>query len=126
MLTGRDQERWISDFYSSIGKFKQPFLKQGFCPTIFYETYIQNSYLQAAELRRSLSRAYSLYGLELMYNSGVGYVDRNGSYILSNFVNRKAIEYVANIVLVPGVVPPIVVVVFLTLWAVGSLILSLA
>ncbi|KAK7709782.1 hypothetical protein SLS64_006023 [Diaporthe eres] len=124
-VTGRDPAAWMTDFYSSVGKFRQSFAQQDYGPFTGSQVNIQSSYLQAAELRRSLTRAYSLYALELMYNSGVGYVDPNGTYVLGNFTNTEATGYAADTVLVPGVVPPALVAVLLTLWAVGSLTLSL-
>lgn len=125
VVTGRDPGAWMTDFYSSVGKFRQSFTQQDYGPFTGSQVNIQSSYLQAAELRRSLMRAYSLYALELMYNSGVGYVDPNGTYVLGNFTNTEATGYTADTVLVPGVVPPVLVAVLLTLWAAGSLTLSL-
>jgi hypothetical protein len=124
-VTGRDPGAWMTDFYSSVGKFQQSFTQLDYGPSTGSQVNIQSSYLQAAELRRSLTRAYSLYALELMYNSGVGYVDPNGTYVLGNFTNTGATAYTADTVLVPGVIPPALVAVLLTLWAAGSLTLSL-
>lgn len=121
VVTERDPKGWMTDFYSSIGKFMQSFVEKS-----GNKTNIQSSYLQAFELQLSLARAYSLYALELMYNSGVGYVDGSGTYVLSNFTNSNATEYTAATVLIPGVIPPVLVAVLLTLWGAGSLILSLA
>ena len=111
---------WLSSFYGSVGKFLQ-----GYSSTDHQSKggriSLQSSYLQAEELRRSLARAYALYALELVYGCGMGYVDENGTYHeASQFVNEEAVGYTRDTVLVPGIVPPEVVVVFLGLWAVGS------
>lgn len=116
----REDAEWLSNFYSSIGKFKQGYSQNDFS-NMGNQIPLQSSYLQAEELRRSLTRAYALYALQLVYNDGVGYVDSNGTYHeVSEFVNEEAVMYTRDTVLVPGIVPSEVVVVFLGLWAVGS------
>lgn len=117
----RDETEWLSNFYGSVGKFAQGYSQ---VDTHFMgnKVPLQSSYLQADELRRSLTRAYALYALQLVYNDGVGYVDRNGTYHeASEFVNEEAVAYKRGKVLVPGIVPPVVVFVFLGLWGLGSL-----
>lgn len=116
----REGAEWLSHFYTSVGRFAQGYAQ---LDTHFMgnRVNLQSAYLQAEELRRSLTRAYALYALELAYNDGVGYVDGNGTYReVSEFVNDEAVEYARDTVLVPGIVPPEVVAVFLGLWAVGS------
>jgi hypothetical protein len=116
----RDETEWLSYFYASVGKFAQGYSQLG-THFIGNQVPLQSSYLQAEELRRSLTRAYALYALQLMYNDGVGYVDQNGTYHeASEFVNQEAVGYTGNTVLVPGVVPPVLGFVFLALWAIGS------
>jgi hypothetical protein len=120
----RDEAEWLSHFYASVGKFAQGHSQLG-THFIGNQVPLQSSYLQADELRRSLTRAYALYALQLVYNDGVGYVDRNGTYReASEFVNAEAVAYARGTVLVPGIVPPVVAFVFLGLWAVGSFCLG--
>ncbi|KAM7198380.1 hypothetical protein V8F20_006141 [Naviculisporaceae sp. PSN 640] len=116
----REDEEWLSNFYGSIGKFKQGYSSKDFS-SVGNSIPLQSTYLQAEELRRSLTRAYALYALQLVYNDGVGYVDSNGIYHeISEFVNEDAVSYTRDTVLVPGIVPSEVAVVFLALWAIGS------
>ncbi len=123
-LSGSSSD-WLSSFFSSVGKFQQDYSE------VDYEfggnaVTLQSSYLQADELRRSLTRAYALYSLELMYNNGVGYVDANGSYhVQSEFTNAQAAGYTQDNILVPGIVPPVVAAILLAFWSLGSLILAL-
>lgn len=117
----RNETEWLSNFYGSVGKFAQGYSQ---IDTHFMgnKVPLQSSYLQAEELRRSLTRAYALYAMQLVYNDGVGYMDRNGTYHeASEFVNDEAVAYKRGRVLVPGIVPPVVVFVFLGLWGFGSL-----
>lgn len=114
---------WLGSFFFSVGKYTQSFAQQDY-NFGGSQVNLQSSYLQAGELRRSLTRAYSLYALGLLYNGGVGYVSQNGSYIASSeFVNTRATAYIRDTVLVPGIVPPVVVAVLLTIWALGICIL---
>ncbi|KAK0667664.1 hypothetical protein QBC41DRAFT_134101 [Cercophora samala] len=116
----RDTAEWLSGFYASVGKVAQGYSQLGH-NFIGGQVPLQSSYLRAGELRRSLTRAYGLYALQLVYNDGVGYVDREGGYHeASEFVNGEAVAYRRDTVLVPGIVPPAVAFVFLGLWAVGS------
>lgn len=115
---------WLGSFFSSVGKYTQSFAQQDY-NFGGSQVNLQSSYLQADELRRSLTRAYSLYALGLLYNGGVGYVGQNGSYVpTSEFVNMNATAYTRDTILVPGIVPPVVVAVLLTIWALGICILS--
>ncbi|KAK3294132.1 uncharacterized protein B0H64DRAFT_399768 [Chaetomium fimeti] len=120
--TARDraETEWLSHLYASAGRFAQGYAQLG---THFIGTRVplQSAYLQAEELRGSLTRAYGLYVMQLVYNGGVGYVDGEGRYReASEFVNGEAVVYSRGTVLVPGIVPPVVAFVFLALWAVGS------
>jgi hypothetical protein len=123
ITTNKDTAGWLTNFFSSVGKFPQAFSFQDFRAPGNQVT-IQTSYLQAADLQRSLTRAFAFYAAQLLYNGGVGYVDRNGTYVLSNSTNEEAKAYVLDTVLVPGVIPPALVAVLLTLWAFGSLVMS--
>ncbi|KAF3020954.1 hypothetical protein E8E14_006963 [Neopestalotiopsis sp. 37M] len=101
---------WLGSFFASAGKFPQ--------------SYIQNDYMWADELKNSLIRANSLHSLALVYNSGVGYVDGNGTYVAASLMNQETLTYVEDTILIPGIVPQAVAVVLLTLWSLGSFILS--
>ncbi|KKY25495.1 hypothetical protein UCRPC4_g01759 [Phaeomoniella chlamydospora] len=124
-LSSSDPTEWLSYFYNSVGKFQQGYSQADYEFT-GNQINLVSSYLQATELQRSLTRAYSLYALELVYNNGVGYVDQDGNYVHnSSFTNNNATAYTRNTILLPGIVPPVVVAILLALWALGSLGLSL-
>lgn len=116
----RDKTEWLSHFYASVGKFAQGYSRLG-THFIGNKVPLQSSYLQVEELHRSLTHAYALYALQFVYNDGVGYVDRNGTYHeASEFVNKEAVAYTRDTVRVPGIVPPVVAFVFLGMWGAGS------
>lgn len=123
-LANQAPTEWLSSFYSSVGKIQQAYAEDDF-EFGGNQINLQSSYMQAAELQRSLTQAFGLYALELVYNGGAGYVDAHGSLVKSSFTNPNATIYTQATILVPGVIPPAVVVVFLTLWALGSVLLSL-
>ncbi|KAI1865839.1 uncharacterized protein JN550_008097 [Neoarthrinium moseri] len=121
-LASSSPSEWLSPSYSSVGKYQQEYTQQDYM-WVGNKINLQSSYLQAEELKRSLIRAYSLYALALVYNSGVGYISGNGTYVSDSFVNVDAVTYVEDTILMPGVVPPVVIAALLTFWASGSLIL---
>jgi hypothetical protein len=123
LASNSNPSEWLSPFYASAGKFPQSYIQNDYM-WVGYQVNLQSSLLQADELKASLLRAYSLYALALVYNSGVGYVDGNGTFVAASFVNTEAIVYVEDTILIPGIVPPVVAAVLLTLWALGSFVLS--
>ncbi|KAF7539784.1 hypothetical protein G7054_g1830 [Neopestalotiopsis clavispora] len=123
LASNSNTSEWLSPFFASAGKFPQSYVQNDYM-WVGNQINLQSSLLQADELKNSLLRAYSLYSLALVYNSGVGYVDGNGTYVAASFMNQEALTYVEDTILIPGIVPPAVAVVLLTLWALGSLILS--
>ncbi|VBB73824.1 Putative protein of unknown function [Podospora comata] len=114
------EKEWLSAFYGSVGKFSQGYSRVG-THFIGNQVPLQSGYLQAEELKRSLTRGFGVYAMQLVYNDGVGFVDGNGTYReVSEFVNGEARSYRRDTVLVQGIVPPVAVVVLLGVWAGGS------
>lgn len=122
-LASSDPTEWLGGFYLSVGRYQRAYAEQDY-EFGGLEVRLQGSYLQADELRVSLLRAYSVYTMELAYNSGVRYVDKDGTYVVGTSLSPGAVSYLQTTVLVPGMVPPVVVSVLLTLWAGGSLVLG--
>ncbi|KAK4201653.1 hypothetical protein QBC40DRAFT_223192 [Triangularia verruculosa] len=116
------ESEWLSAFYGSVGRFSQGYTRVG-THFIGNQVPLQSGYLQAEELRRSLTRGFGVYAMQLAYNDGVGYVDGMGGWReISEFVNGEAVGYKRDTVLVQGIVPPGVVVVFLGAWAAGAVV----
>jgi hypothetical protein len=81
---------------------------------------MQPRYLQARQLRQSMSRAYAVYAVQLMYNGGQGFTTSDGSHI--GIQNPNIIEIVPKTVITRGVMPAEVFITLFSMWAIfGSL-----
>ncbi|EKG20440.1 hypothetical protein MPH_02250 [Macrophomina phaseolina MS6] len=97
-----DIRTFTKDAFLSVGQL--PNLQVRFEGTSL-STYVQTSYLQADQLKRSVHRALASYALALMYDD------------LTPYVNENVTEAVPGTVLSEGRVPSIVILCMLAAWA---------
>ncbi|KAF2028774.1 hypothetical protein EK21DRAFT_101653 [Setomelanomma holmii] len=87
-----------------------------------YGYLVQLGYLQAEQLRVSMTRAYAAYAVQLMFNGGQGYTSRDGSHI--GFQNPNVTEFVRGTVITQGVMPAAIPVVLFVAWALVASVLG--
>jgi hypothetical protein len=114
---------WSEGFFTAADAPRSIFTSMSGDSVVF--VVVRPTLLQAEELRKSLSRAYSSTAVQLMYDGPQGFKLGRSQYDGTSFRNGNVTGYRLAYVLVPGVVPPVLPCTLLAIWALISCYLSI-
>jgi hypothetical protein len=114
---------WSEDFFTAADAPRSIFSSMSDDSVVF--VVVRPTLLQAEELRKALSRAYSSTAVQLMYDGPQGFKLGQSQYDGTSFRNGNVTGYRLAYVLVPGVVPPVLPCTLLAIWALISCYLSI-
>lgn len=127
------QNRWLPSLFKA-GAAPPPFYGRRDLPNKVlellnerkkYDFRMQQSFLQAEQLRRAILQAHASYAVSLMFNDEVTDATRNGSRLPVNFFNPNATKFSSGQVIKPGVMPTLVPIALFSIRALISLVLGL-